>query len=115
MISSRCDCAPTAGMFNPSECVTRRNKMTTHQRKVEVFTAGCSLCDEAVALVQQLACGSCEVTVQETHDATVASKARGYGVHRVPAVVIDGKLASCCFGTGPQEQTLRAAGLGVAL
>jgi hypothetical protein len=30
----------------------------------------------------------------------------------VPAVVIDGKLADCCTGRGPDEATLRAAGLG---
>ena len=89
--------------------------MTTPKRKVEVFTAGCGLCDETVALVEQLACGSCEVSVHAMHEATVASKARQYGVHNVPAVVIDGKLADCCSGAGPQEHTLRAAGLGVAL
>ena len=89
--------------------------MTIHKRKVEVFTAGCSLCDETVALVQQLACGSCEVSVHDTHEPTVASKAREYGIHSVPAVVIDGKLADCCSGAGPQEHTLRAAGLGTAL
>lgn len=89
--------------------------MTTPKRKVEVFTAGCGLCDETVALVEQLACGSCDVSVHDMHEATVASKARQYGVHSVPAVVIDGKLADCCSGAGPQEHALRAAGLGVAL
>jgi len=49
------------------------------------------------------------------HEASVASKAKQYGVHSVPAVVIDGKLADCCSGAGPQERTLRAAGLGAAL
>jgi predicted DsbA family dithiol-disulfide isomerase len=49
------------------------------------------------------------------HEAAVASKAKQYGVHSVPAVVIDGKLADCCSGAGPQEHTLRAAGLGASL
>jgi glutaredoxin 3 len=89
--------------------------MTTHKRKVEVFTAGCALCDETVALVERLACGSCEVSIQDMHEAGVASKAKQYGVHSVPAVVIDGKLADCCTGAGPQEHTLRSAGLGVTL
>ena len=89
--------------------------MTTHKRKVEVFTAGCGLCDETVALVERLACGSCEVSVHDMHEAAVALKAKQYGVHSVPAVVIDGKLAECCSGAGPQEHTLRAAGLGAAL
>ncbi len=89
--------------------------MTTHKRKVEIFTAGCGLCNETVALVGRLACGSCEVSVHDMHEAAVASKAKQYGVHSVPAVVIDGKLADCCSGAGPQEHTLRAAGLGVTL
>ena len=89
--------------------------MTTHKGKVEIFTAGCALCNETVALVERLACGSCEVSVHDMHEAAVASKAKQYGVHSVPAVVIDGKLADCCSGAGPQEHTLRAAGLGVTL
>jgi glutaredoxin 3 len=38
----------------------------------------------------------------------------GYGVHRVPAVVIDGKLAGCCQAGPVDAATLRAAGLGTA-
>lgn len=34
------------------------------------------------------------------------------GVISVPAVVIDGKLADCCAGRGPDEKVLRAAGMG---
>jgi hypothetical protein len=39
----------------------------------------------------------------------VATKAKGYGVRSVPAVVIDGKLASCCAGRGPEEHVLKLA------
>jgi glutaredoxin 3 len=39
----------------------------------------------------------------------IASKAKHYGVRSVPAIVIDGKLASCCTGRGPDEGILRAA------
>src|SRR5205823_5920573 len=42
----------------------------------------------------------------------VAAKAKTYGIRSVPAVVIDGKLADCCAGRGPEEAALRAAGLG---
>lgn len=31
--------------------------MTANKRKVEVFSAGCGVCDETIALVQKLACG----------------------------------------------------------
>ena len=45
-------------------------------------------------------------------DPGVASRAKSLGIRSVPAVVIDGKLADCCAGRGPDEAVLRAAGLG---
>jgi len=82
------------------------------KRKIEVFTAGCPVCDETVARVRALACDSCEVEVLDMNDRQVAARAAGLGVRSVPAVAIDGKLADCCAGRGPDESTLRAAGLG---
>ena len=89
--------------------------MTANKRKVEAFSAGCGVCDETVALVRSLACGSCDVVVHDLHQSEVAAAAKRYGVHSVPAVVVDGKLAECCTGRGPQESALRAAGIGVQL
>lgn len=81
-------------------------------RKVEVFSAGCPACEEVVRLVQSLACPSCDVTVLDMHDPDVANRARGIGVRPLPAVVIDGQLATCCSGPGPNKATLKSAGLG---
>jgi hypothetical protein len=89
--------------------------MISNKRNVEVFSAGCGVCDETVALVKQLACGSCDVVVHDMHNPEVAAKAKHYGVHSVPAVVVDGKLADCCSGRGPQETALRSAGIGAQL
>ena len=86
--------------------------MAIPKRKIEVFSAGCSVCDEVVALVNQLACPSCEVTILDMRDPAVAQRAQGLGVRSVPAVAIDGRLATCCAGRGPDAATLRAAGLG---
>ena len=85
--------------------------MTT-KRTVEVFSAGCPACDDAITTVQEIACPLCDVSVLDMNDPTVASRAKGLGIKSVPAVVIDGKLADCCTGRGPDEATLRAAGLG---
>jgi glutaredoxin 3 len=84
------------------------------KRKIEVFSAGCPACNDTVALVQRVACPSCEVSAPDMNDPKVASRAKSLGIRSVPAVVIDGKLAGCCAGRGPEEATLRAAGLGVA-
>ena len=88
--------------------------MNTNKRKVEVFSAGCPACAETVKLVQHIACSSCEVEVLDMNQPEVATKARQYGVKTVPAVAINGKLAGCCTGAGPNEAALRSAGLGVA-
>jgi len=40
---------------------------------------------------------------------SLQSTAKNYGIRSVPAVVIDGKLASCCAGRGPEEHVLRSA------
>jgi len=82
------------------------------KRKVEIFSAGCPACDETVKMVEDVACPSCNVTVLDMNDANVASRAKSLGVRSVPAVVIDGKLADCCSGRGPDEATLKAAGIG---
>lgn len=87
----------------------------TNKRKVEVFSAGCPACQGTVDLVNKIACPSCEVTVLNMNDSTVAERAKSMGIHRVPAVVIDGKLADCCAVSAPDEQSLRAAGIGKAI
>jgi glutaredoxin len=82
------------------------------KRKVEVFSAGCATCNEAVEIVKREACPSCDVIVLDMHDSQVAKRAKALGIRSVPAVAIDGKLAACCTDRGINEQTLRAAGLG---
>jgi glutaredoxin len=85
------------------------------KKKIDVFSAGCPACEETVQLVNRIACPSCEVSVLDMKDAAVAKRAKGLGVRSVPAVVINGKLADCCVGRGPEEAALRAAGVGQAI
>jgi len=82
------------------------------QRKIEIFSAGCPTCKETIELVNQVACPSCEVSVLDMKDPNVASRAKSLGIRSVPAVVVNGKLADCCAGRGPDEATLKASGLG---
>ena len=89
--------------------------MTGNRRKVEVFIAGCAVCEETVTLVQNLACESCDIVIRDMHKPEVVTKAKSYGVQSIPAVVIDGKLTECCAGPESREEVLRAAGIGVQL
>jgi glutaredoxin len=79
---------------------------------VEIFSAGCSVCRDTIALVNGIAGASSHVIVLDMHEPEVARRAKKLGVRSVPAVAIDGKLADCCAGRGPDEATLRAAGIG---
>lgn len=81
-------------------------------RTVEIFSAGCPACQITVDMVKNLSCPSCEVTVLDMNDQEVSRRASDLGIFRVPTVVIDGKVADCCSSDAPDEQSLRAAGIG---
>jgi glutaredoxin len=89
----------------------------TAKRFVEVFTAGCPLCDDAVKLVQSIAGDRCEVQVWDLREGfdtnECREKVQQYGIQRVPAIVVDGKLAQCCSNQQPiTREALEAAGIG---
>lgn len=84
-----------------------------NKRKIEVFSAGCPCCTDAVELVNRIAGDSSDVQVLDMHQEGVAAKAKEYGVQSVPAIAVDGKLADCCTGRGVDEATLKASGIGV--
>ena len=86
-----------------------------NKRKVEIFIAGCGCCQETIRHVKSIACPSCDIAVLDMSRPDIAERANSLGVRSVPAVVINGELAGCCAGRGPNEQTLRSAGLGVPL
>lgn len=92
--------------------------MATTKRRVEVFTAGCAVCEEAVRLVHSLACPSCEVCVYDLREGCATNecrdKAREYGVTAVPAIAVNGVLLDCCRRTPLTADVLRQAGIGQA-
>ncbi|MCA9470141.1 MAG: thioredoxin family protein [Nitrospira sp.] len=87
----------------------------TATRQIEIFSAGCQVCEDTIALVNRMACPSCQVTVLDMKDKTVACRAKELGIHTIPAVVVDGEVASCCADKGPTEEGLRQEGVGQAL
>lgn len=86
------------------------------KRKIEVFTSGCPVCEPVVDLVKKTACPSCNVTVYDLNKGCSTNecrdKAKKYGITRLPAVVVDGKLLDCCKMGNVSEKELRAAGVG---
>lgn len=88
------------------------------KRKVEVFTAGCPVCDETVKTIQAAACPNCEVVVYDLNRGCETNECRGkaksYGIKRVPAVAVNGQLVECCRQAPVSVEALRAAGVGQA-
>ncbi|PAP74587.1 thioredoxin family protein [Rubrivirga marina] len=78
-------------------------------RTIDVYSADCPLCADAVALVERLARPDDTVTVRSVNAEAVASEAARLGVRSVPAVAVDGELASCCRAGGVTEAGLHAA------
>ena len=76
---------------------------------IEIFSAGCLTCREAIEQLTQVAREARhEVRVLDMQDAKVAQRAKDLGVRSLPAVVLGGsRLASCCSGRGPDAEILR--------
>ena len=89
--------------------------MTT-KRRVEVFTAGCTVCEPIVELVKKVACPSCEVIIYDLREDRItnecSNKVKLYGITRLPAVAVNGNLLDCCKVGPVSESDLRAAGVG---
>lgn len=82
------------------------------KRKIEIFSAGCPVCESFVAQVREEACPSCDIAVLDMKSPEVAERAKQLGVGSLPSVAIDGVLASCCTSGGPDMAVLKEAGLG---
>lgn len=66
-------------------------------------------------LGNQIACSSCAISVLDMRKRQVAKRAKLFDIHRISVVVIDGKFADCCSVSAPDEQSLRADGIGKSI
>lgn len=81
--------------------------------KIELFIAGCPLCESAVQTVNDTACPKCEVIIYNLQNGEGKAEAAKYGVTRVPTVVVNGTIAGCCETGKVNAEDLRAAGVGL--
>jgi glutaredoxin len=79
------------------------------KHRIEVFSAGCATCKETIEMVRKIAGADHEIQIHDMHQHDIASRAKQHGVRSLPGVVIDGKLAGCCAGRGPDEHVIREA------
>ena len=87
----------------------------TNKRKIEIYSAGCSICNNVIEQMREAACKSCDIIIRDMMLPEVQRSAADIGILSLPAVVIDGKLASCCSGRSVDLEVVRQAGLGQPL
>ena len=67
---------------------------------IEIFTAGCPVCNPVVQLVKETAGNSYDLIVydlvKQGTEKPLADKIRQYGINSIPSIVVDGKLLACC-------------------
>jgi len=81
--------------------------MATAKRTVDIYSAGCSICHETIELVRKIAGPTADIRVHDMLQAETATRAKALGIRSLPAVVVNGKLAGCCDGRGPNEHVIR--------
>lgn len=88
------------------------------KRQIEVFTAGCPVCELIVKFVKEMACDSCELIVynlaEQCGSKVCVDKMKEYDITSLPAVAVNGELLSCCQNRGVSKKELIAAGIGKA-
>lgn len=79
------------------------------KRTIEIFTAGCPICNETVNAVRQAvaSCG-CQVIEHRCSGDVCCEPAQRYGVRAVPTIVIDGQIA---FERRPTQEELASLAL----
>ena len=77
------------------------------KRNIEVFSAGCALCHDVIDVVRREAGSTSEVIVRDMMDGRSLARAEKFGIRSVPAIVIDGRVASCCTGRGVDLEVLK--------
>lgn len=88
---------------------------TPTRHTIEVFSAGCPACEEGTKVVRGIAGSSHEVKIHDMQgDKAAQGRAKELGIHRVPAVVVDGRLAQCCDQNPVDATVLRSLIAGKA-
>lgn len=85
-------------------------------RKIEIFSAGCPVCEPVVQLVKDTACKNCKIIVynlsEQCESKICVKKMEEYKIKRLPSIVVDGKLLDCCNNNEITKSDLVNAGIG---
>jgi len=62
------------------------------ERQIEVYSAGCPLCQEMIDIITLGKCGKCKIQVHNVNNPEVRKEMNKLGIRAVPAAVIDRKV-----------------------
>ena len=90
--------------------------MVAAKRRVEIFRAGCSRCDDVVRLVMSLVCPSCKLQIYDRREGCATDecwvKARYDGISVAPPIAVNGVVLDRCRREPVSTDLLGAAGIG---
>lgn len=87
-----------------------------NKRTIELFTAGCLVCNPVVEMVTSIANKEYnEITVydlvKQWETKECVTKVKDYGIKRLPSIAIDGKLMECCKSHAITKEDLINGGI----
>lgn len=87
------------------------------KRQIEIFTAGCPVCEPIMTLVKETVCENCEIMIhnlseQYEENGDGIAKMKEYGVKRLLAIAVDRKLIDSCKNIEITKADLVNAGIG---
>ncbi len=85
------------------------------KKQIEIFTAGCPVCEPVVQLVKETANNQHEITIHnlssQCESKICVQKMEEYGVKRLPAIAVNGQLIGCCKNVAITKEDLLNAGI----
>lgn len=86
------------------------------KQQIEIFTAGCPVCELVVQLVKETAGTDCEITLhnlsEQCESKICVTKMKAYGIKRLPSIAVNGKLLNCCTNIEITKLDLVNEGIG---
>tara|TARA_R110000764_G_scaffold208988_1_gene294634 strand:+ start:321 stop:587 length:267 start_codon:yes stop_codon:yes gene_type:complete len=87
------------------------------KRQIEIFTAGCPVCEPVVQLVKETAGKDCEITLhnlsEQCESKICVSKMKEYNITSLPAVAVNGRLLACYQNKNISGDELKNVAIGL--
>jgi len=83
-----------------------------NKNHIEIFTAGCSICEPVVQFVKETAGANCNISIYNLSERSYNNICKKYSIKRLPSIVVNGILLDCCKNIDITKEDLINAGIG---